>query len=134
MPSAEWRQRPSASVTTITTSSNSTPVAAVFGQRTPEHMLYREMYLNLGHWMNFFWNGSRTRFVSILANDITLKLEQDEVRKVGMLERVVITQSEKMKDELVLKGNDIELVSRSVTLINHVLAQLELLQVQSSYF
>jgi len=42
------------------------------------------------------------------------------VRKVEMLEGVSITRSEKVKDELVLDGNDIELVSRSAALINQV--------------
>ena len=37
-----------------------------------------------------------------------------------MLEGVSILWSEKVKDELVLDGNDIELVSRSVALINQV--------------
>lgn len=35
-----------------------------------------------------------------------------------MLEGVSVTRSEKVKDELVLDGNDIELVSRSAALIN----------------
>ena len=43
-----------------------------------------------------------------------------QVRKVEMLEGVSITRSEKVKDELVLDGNDIELVSRSAALINQV--------------
>lgn len=37
-----------------------------------------------------------------------------------MLDGVSITRSEKVKDELVLDGNDIELVSRSCALINQV--------------
>ncbi|XP_057457694.1 60S ribosomal protein L9-like [Lotus japonicus] len=40
------------------------------------------------------------------------------VRKVDMLDGVSIVQSEKVKDELVFDGNDIELVSRSCALIN----------------
>lgn len=43
-----------------------------------------------------------------------------QVRKVDMLEGVSILRSEKVKDELVLDGNDIELVSRSAALINQV--------------
>ena len=43
-----------------------------------------------------------------------------KVRKVDMLEGVSIVRSEKVKDELVLDGNDIELVSRSAALINQV--------------
>ena len=43
-----------------------------------------------------------------------------QVRKVDMLDGVSITRSEKVKDELVLVGNDIELVSRSAALINQV--------------
>ncbi|KAF8007347.1 hypothetical protein BT93_K1374 [Corymbia citriodora subsp. variegata] len=38
--------------------------------------------------------------------------------KVDMLEGVKVVRSEKVKDELVLDGNDIELVSRSCALIN----------------
>jgi hypothetical protein len=37
-----------------------------------------------------------------------------------MLQGVSVTRSEKVKDELVLEGNDIELVSRSCALINQV--------------
>lgn len=37
-----------------------------------------------------------------------------------MLEGVSVIRSEKVKDELVLDGNDIELVSRSCALINQV--------------
>jgi large subunit ribosomal protein L9e len=40
------------------------------------------------------------------------------VRKVEMLDGVTIVRSEKVKDEIVLDGNDIELVSRSCALIN----------------
>ena len=43
-----------------------------------------------------------------------------KVRKVDMLEGVSIVRSEKVKDELVLDGNDIEPVSRSAALINQV--------------
>lgn len=39
-----------------------------------------------------------------------------------MLEGVTVLRSEKVKDELVLDGNDIELVSRSCALINQVSA------------
>ncbi|XP_042482890.1 60S ribosomal protein L9 [Macadamia integrifolia] len=45
-------------------------------------------------------------------------LGEKKVRKVDMLEGVSIVRSEKVKDELVLDGNDIELVSRSAALIN----------------
>lgn len=37
-----------------------------------------------------------------------------------MLEGVTILRSEKVKDELILDGNDVELVSRSAALINQV--------------
>lgn len=47
-----------------------------------------------------------------------------QVRKVEMLEGVSITRSEKVKDELILEGNDIELVSRSAALINQVKSSL----------
>jgi large subunit ribosomal protein L9e len=43
-----------------------------------------------------------------------------QVRKVEMLPGVTVTRSEKVKDELILDGNDIELVSRSCALINQV--------------
>ncbi|KAL2542388.1 60S ribosomal protein L9-1 [Abeliophyllum distichum] len=45
-------------------------------------------------------------------------LGEKKVRKVDMLDGVTILRSEKVKDELVLDGNDIELVSRSTALIN----------------
>ncbi|KAG2680587.1 hypothetical protein I3843_11G106300 [Carya illinoinensis] len=45
-------------------------------------------------------------------------LGEKKVRKVNMLEGVSILRSEKVKDELILDGNDIELVSRSAALIN----------------
>ncbi|KAG7980515.1 hypothetical protein I3843_05G186400 [Carya illinoinensis] len=45
-------------------------------------------------------------------------LGEKKVRKVDMLDGVSILRSEKVKDELVLDGNDIELVSRSCALIN----------------
>ncbi|KAF7816609.1 transcription termination factor MTERF4, chloroplastic [Senna tora] len=45
-------------------------------------------------------------------------LGEKKVRKVDMLEGVSILRSEKVKDELILDGNDIELVSRSCALIN----------------
>ena len=45
-------------------------------------------------------------------------LGEKKVRKVDMLDGVTILRSEKVKDELVLNGNDIELVSRSAALIN----------------
>ena len=47
-------------------------------------------------------------------------VELSQVRKVNMLEGVSILRSEKVKDELVLDGNDIELVSRSAALTNQV--------------
>ena len=47
-------------------------------------------------------------------------VELSQVRKVNMLEGVSILRSEEVKDELVLDGNDIELVSRSADLINQV--------------
>ncbi|XP_037482477.1 uncharacterized protein LOC119361295 [Triticum dicoccoides] len=46
-----------------------------------------------------------------------------QVRKVDMLDGVTIPRSEKVKDEIILNGNDIELVYRSAALINQVLAE-----------
>ncbi|KAL7003737.1 60S ribosomal protein L9B [Sarracenia purpurea var. burkii] len=45
-------------------------------------------------------------------------LGEKKVRKVDMLDGVSILRSEKVKDEVILDGNDIELVSRSAALIN----------------
>lgn len=45
-------------------------------------------------------------------------LGEKRVRKVDMLDGVTVVRSEKVKDELILDGNDIELVSRSAALIN----------------
>ncbi|XP_027167064.1 60S ribosomal protein L9-2-like isoform X2 [Coffea eugenioides] len=45
-------------------------------------------------------------------------LGEKKVSKVDMLEEVTVIRSEKVKDELVLDSNDIELVSRSAALIN----------------
>ncbi|KAG6493668.1 60S ribosomal protein L9-like [Zingiber officinale] len=50
--------------------------------------------------------------------EISNFLWEKKVRKVDMLEEVKIFRSEKVKDKLVLEGNDVELVSRSVALIN----------------
>ncbi|CAN6486818.1 unnamed protein product [Victoria cruziana] len=47
-------------------------------------------------------------------------LGEKRVRKVDMLEGVTVVRSEKVKDELILDGNDVELVSRSAALINQV--------------
>ncbi|CAN6564641.1 hypothetical protein ACFX13_042971 [Malus domestica] len=52
------------------------------------------------------------------AIEIRNFLGEKKVRKVDMLDGVNITRSEKVKDELILDGNDIELVSRSCALIN----------------
>ncbi|KAJ7531568.1 hypothetical protein O6H91_14G049100 [Diphasiastrum complanatum] len=52
------------------------------------------------------------------AIEIRNFLGEKRVRKVDMLNGVTVTRSEKVKDELVLEGNDIELVSRSAALIN----------------
>ncbi|KAL9240239.1 hypothetical protein vseg_014483 [Gypsophila vaccaria] len=52
------------------------------------------------------------------AIEIRNFLGEKRVRKVDMLDGVSILRSEKVKDELVLDGNDIELVSRSAALIN----------------
>ncbi|KAK9292105.1 hypothetical protein L1049_020063 [Liquidambar formosana] len=52
------------------------------------------------------------------AIEIRNFLGEKKVRKVDMLDGVSILRSEKVKDELILDGNDIELVSRSAALIN----------------
>ncbi|CAN6215440.1 unnamed protein product [Urochloa humidicola] len=54
------------------------------------------------------------------AIEIRNFLGEKKVRKVDMLEGVTILRSEKVKDELILDGNDIELVSRSAALINQL--------------
>ncbi|CAM6098654.1 unnamed protein product [Calypogeia fissa] len=58
--------------------------------------------------------------ISNEKNSIEIRnfLGEKKVRKVDMLSNVTVTRSEKVKDELVLEGNDIELVSRSAALIN----------------
>jgi len=76
---------------------------------------------------NSFDNDKLSAFYFVVFSDLfcnrlfifTSGLHQ--VRKVDMLEGVSIVRSEKVKDELVLDGNDIELVSRSAALINQVL-------------
>lgn len=45
-------------------------------------------------------------------------LGEKKLRKVDLLDGVTVVRFEKVKDELVLDGNDIELVSRSYALIN----------------
>ncbi|MED6107504.1 60S ribosomal protein L9 [Stylosanthes scabra] len=59
---------------------------------------------------------------SISSNNASIKIRnflgEKKVRKVDMLEGVSVVRSEKVKDELILDGNDIELVSRSCALIN----------------
>ncbi|XP_022889786.1 60S ribosomal protein L9-like [Olea europaea var. sylvestris] len=61
-------------------------------------------------------------FEKLALNYSTLKkknyLFEKEVRKVDLLDGVTILRFEKVKDELVLDGNDIKLVSRSCALIN----------------
>lgn len=52
------------------------------------------------------------------AIEIRNFLGEKKVRKVDMLDGVKIIRSEKVKDELILDGNDVELVSRSAALIN----------------
>ncbi|XP_071702535.1 large ribosomal subunit protein uL6-like [Rutidosis leptorrhynchoides] len=52
------------------------------------------------------------------AIEIRNFLGEKKVRKVDLLDGVTVVRSEKVKDELVLDGNDIELVSRSCALIN----------------
>ena len=52
-----------------------------------------------------------------------------------MLDGVTILRSEKVKDELVLDGNDIELVSRSAALINqvHIFVQTQIQKKKKRY-
>ena len=47
-------------------------------------------------------------------------LGEKRVRVVNMLAGVTIDRSKDIKDELVLTGNDVELVSRSAALIHQV--------------
>lgn len=51
-----------------------------------------------------------------------------------MLDGVSITRSEKVKDEIVLDGNDIELVSRSAALINQVFSHLRFSYTQCTLY
>ncbi|XP_039046684.1 60S ribosomal protein L9-like, partial [Hibiscus syriacus] len=53
-----------------------------------------------------------------ISIEIRIFLGEKKLRKVDMLEGVSIIRSKKVKDEIVLDGNDIELVSRSAALIN----------------
>eukprot|EP00271_Cylindrocystis_brebissonii_P014428 TRINITY_DN35782_c0_g1_i1.p1 TRINITY_DN35782_c0_g1~~TRINITY_DN35782_c0_g1_i1.p1 ORF type:complete len:194 (-),score=43.35 TRINITY_DN35782_c0_g1_i1:506-1087(-) len=54
------------------------------------------------------------------AIEIRNFLGEKKVRRVQLLHGVTVTRSEKVKDELVLEGNDIDLVSRSAALINQI--------------
>ena len=47
-------------------------------------------------------------------------LGEKRVRKVTMLEGVTVTRSPQIKDELLLEGNDVELVSRSAAMVSQV--------------
>ena len=92
--------------------------------------------MSKGPQQSFFWNLKKRNGKYIIsltfgrvkgsqAVEMVLKsylYRASQVRRVSMLEGVTITRSEKVKDELVLEGNDIELVSRSCALINQVLA------------
>ncbi|KAI4378211.1 hypothetical protein MLD38_015724 [Melastoma candidum] len=65
------------------------------------------------------WFGSRKTSPAISKSiEIRNFLGEKKVRKVDMLDGVSVIRSEKVKDELVVDGNDIELVSRSCALIN----------------
>jgi hypothetical protein len=50
-----------------------------------------------------------------------------------MLDGVTILRSEKVKDEIVLDGNDIELVSRSAALINQVRGLIFVFRTENSH-
>ncbi|GAB4839646.1 60S ribosomal protein L9 [Ancistrocladus abbreviatus] len=76
------------------------------GYRYKMRMVYAHFPINAS-----ITNGSR-------SIEIRNFLGEKKVRKVDMLGGVTIVRSEKVKDELVLDGNDIELVSRSAALIN----------------
>ncbi|MED6115309.1 hypothetical protein PIB30_089242, partial [Stylosanthes scabra] len=62
---------------------------------------------------------------SISNNNASIEIRnflgEKKVRKVDMLEGFSVVRSEKVKDELILDGNDIELVSLSCALINQVI-------------
>jgi len=47
-------------------------------------------------------------------------LGEKRVRRVDMLEGVTVARSDKVKDELILEGNNIEYVGRSAALIGQV--------------
>ncbi|KAK9275637.1 hypothetical protein L1049_022904 [Liquidambar formosana] len=63
-------------------------------------------------------NASITNTNTNKSIEIRNFLGEKKVREMGMLEGVTIVRSEKVKDELILDGNDIELVSRSAALMN----------------
>jgi large subunit ribosomal protein L9e len=52
------------------------------------------------------------------AIEIRNFLGEKRVRRIAMMEGVTIEKAENAKDELVIQGNDLELVSRSAALIN----------------
>ena len=58
--------------------------------------------------------------VNIEQNDKVVEIRnflgEKRVRKVTMLEGVKVTRSPAIKDELIIEGNDLELVSRSAAL------------------
>nr|CDM82967.1 unnamed protein product [Triticum aestivum] len=74
-------------------------------------------YIDLYH-VTMAWRWRRRQEGAGLALLEEERFHSIEVRKVDILDGVTILMSEKVRDEIVLDGNDIELVSHSTTLIN----------------
>ena len=85
------------------------------------------------YWSIYFYkspNGSslcnKVIFIYLTNTCLVIDVERviafwlKQVRRVEMLDGVAVLRSDKVKDELILDGNDIEFVSRSAALINQV--------------
>ncbi|GAB2223317.1 hypothetical protein Droror1_Dr00017457 [Drosera rotundifolia] len=99
-------RKTTASIRTAMSHVNNLIVGVTKGYRYKMRMVYAHFPINAS-----ITNGNQ-------GIEIRNFLGEKRVRKVDMLDGVTITRSEKVKDELILDGNDIELVSRSAALIN----------------